>query len=87
MRENRKWSICTAAILNFPAKQDIFLKIKELCHLEHKTPEQMPFKFLRYPIWIKRYEEKSEMSGRKLVSESVRNIKRSYLKRLKNRVT
>ena len=24
MRENRKWSICTAAILNFPAKQDIF---------------------------------------------------------------
>ena len=37
-------------ILDFPAKQDIFLKIKELCHLEHKTPEQMPFKFLRYLI-------------------------------------
>ena len=24
IREYRKWSICTAAILNFPAKQDIF---------------------------------------------------------------
>ena len=48
--ENRKWSICTAAILNFPAKQDILLKIKELCHLEHKTPEQMPFKMFKYLI-------------------------------------
>ena len=47
MRENRKWSVCKAAILDFPAKQDIVLKIKETCHLEHKTPEQMPFKFLR----------------------------------------
>ena len=49
MRENRKWSICTAAILKFPAKQDFFL-IKELCHLVHKTSEQMPFKKLRYLI-------------------------------------
>jgi len=48
MRENRKWSVCKAAILDFPAKQDIVLKIKETCHLEHKTPEQMPFKFLRF---------------------------------------
>ena len=30
----------------FPAKQDIFLKIKELCHIDHKTREQMPFTFL-----------------------------------------
>ena len=50
MRENRKWSVRTAAILNFPAKHGIFLKIKELYHLEHMTPEQMPFKFLRYLI-------------------------------------
>ena len=49
-RENRKWSICTTAILNFPAKQDAFLKIKELCHQVHKTLEQTPFKFLRYLI-------------------------------------
>ena len=80
MRENRKWLVCTAVILDFPTKQDvvikmnprvlrfsalllasavckvaildfsaiqdIVLKIKETCHLEHKTPEQMPFKFL-----------------------------------------
>ena len=39
-----------AAILDFSAKQDIVLKIKEMRHLEHKTPEQMPFKFLRYLI-------------------------------------
>ena len=50
MSENRKLSVCTAAILDFPAKQDIVLKIKELFYLEHKTPEQMPFKFLRYLI-------------------------------------
>ena len=50
MRENRKLSVSTAAILDFPAKQDIILKIKELCHLEHNTPEQMPFKFWRYLI-------------------------------------
>ena len=43
-------SVCTAAILNFPAKQDIALKIKEMCHLEHKTPEQVPFELLRYLI-------------------------------------
>ena len=34
----------------FPSKEDIFLKIKELCQLVHKTSEQMPFKFLRYLI-------------------------------------
>ena len=62
MRENRKWSVCKAAILKFSAKQDIDLKIKEMCHLEHKTPEQMPFKILRYLIQISRYEEKSEKS-------------------------
>ena len=50
MRENRKWLVCSAAFLNFPAKQDILLKIKEMCHLEHKTPEQMPLKFLRLLI-------------------------------------
>ena len=50
MRENSKWSVYKAAILDFPAKQDIPLKIKELCHLEHKTRKQMPFKFLRYLI-------------------------------------
>merc|ERR1712121_118102 len=54
MRENREWSICTADILNFPAKQDIFLKIKELCHIVQKTSEQMPFRFLRYLIYISR---------------------------------
>ena len=32
-----------------------------MCHLEHKTHEQMPFKILRYLIQISRYEEKSEM--------------------------
>jgi len=48
--------------LKFPAKQYIVLKIKEMCHPVHKTPEQMPFKFLRYLIYISRYEEKSEMS-------------------------
>ena len=48
MTENRKWSVCEAAILKFPAKQDIVLKIEEMCHLEHKTPEQMPFKILRF---------------------------------------
>ena len=61
MRENRKWSVCTAAILDFPAKQDIGLKNNELCHLVHKTSEQMPFKFLRYFIQISRYEDKAEM--------------------------
>ena len=49
------------ASLDFPAKQDIVLKIKEMCHLEHKTPEQVPFKFLRNFIQISRYEDKSEM--------------------------
>ena len=48
MRENLKWPVSTVAIVNFPAKQDIFLKIKELYHLVHKTLEQMPFTFLRY---------------------------------------
>ena len=38
-----------------------FLKIKELCHLVHKTPKQMPFNFLRYLISISRYDDKSEM--------------------------
>ena len=47
MRENRKWSVSKAAILEFPAKQDIVLKIKEMCHLENKTPEQMPIKFFK----------------------------------------
>ena len=61
MKENRKWSVCSAAILDFPAKQDIVLKNKELCHLVHKTSEQMAFKFLRFLIYISRYEEKSEM--------------------------
>ena len=46
---------------DFPAKQDIVLKIKETCHLEHKTPEQMPFNFLRFLNSISRYEGKSEM--------------------------
>jgi len=50
MMENRKWSVSAAAILDFPAKQNIVLKIKELCHLEHKISERMPFKFLRYLI-------------------------------------
>ena len=50
MRENRKWSVCTAAILDFPAKQDIVLKIKEMCHLEQNTPEQIMYKILRYLI-------------------------------------
>jgi len=27
-------------------KKTIFLQIKELCHLENKTPEQIPFYFL-----------------------------------------
>ena len=36
--------------LNFPDEQGIVLKIKEMCHIEHKTPEQMPFKFLWYLI-------------------------------------
>ena len=45
-----KWSVCKAAIFKFPAKQYILLKTKEMCHLEHKTPEQMPLKFLRYLI-------------------------------------
>ena len=45
----------------FPAKQDIVLIIKEICHLQHKTPEQMPFKILRYLIKISRYDDKSEM--------------------------
>ena len=50
MRENREWPLCAAAILDFPVKHDIILKIKEMCHLAHKTPEQMPLEFLRYPI-------------------------------------
>jgi len=32
--------------LDFPAKQDVVLKIKQICHIEYKTPEQMPFIFL-----------------------------------------
>ena len=47
IRENRKWSVCTAENFDFPAKQDIVLRIKEICNLQHKTPEQMPFKFLK----------------------------------------
>ena len=48
MRENRTWSVCKAAILKFPAKQDIVFKIKEMCHLENTKPEKNPFNFLRY---------------------------------------
>ena len=63
MRKNRKWSVCTPAILDFPAKQDtgIFLKIKELRHLANTKPEHMPFDFFRYLIEFSRYEGKSEM--------------------------
>jgi len=42
--------VCTAAILNFPAKQYIVLKIKEMCHIEHKTSEQRCFPL---PVWTK----------------------------------
>ena len=45
----------------FPAKQDIFLKIKELCHLANTKPEDLPFNFFRYLIQFSRYEGKSEM--------------------------
>ena len=62
MRKNRKLSVCKAAIFELPAKQDIVLKIKEMCHLEHKTPEQMPFNLFGYLIYFSRYEGKSEMS-------------------------
>ena len=48
--EYTEMSVCTAAILKFPAKHNVVLKNKEMCHLEHKTPEQMLFKFLRYLI-------------------------------------
>ena len=61
MRVNSKLPVCTAAIFDFPAKKDIVLKIKVICHLKHKTHEQMPFKFLGYLIYISRYEEKSEI--------------------------
>ena len=44
------WSICMAAILDFPAKQDIALRIKEIFQLVYKIPEQMQFKILRYLI-------------------------------------
>ena len=54
-------TVGTVAILDFPAKQDIVLKIKDMCHLERKTPEQMPFKLLSNFIQISRYEDKSEM--------------------------
>ena len=64
--------------VRFPAKQDMFFKTKEFCDLESKMPEQMPFEFLRYLLFFSRYEGKSEMS----VCTYVRNIKRSYLKRL-----
>ena len=30
----------------FPAKQDIFLKIKESCHLENTKSEHMPLIFI-----------------------------------------
>ena len=46
MRKNRKWLVCKAVSLDFPTKQDVVLKIKERCHLEHKKPEQMPLKIL-----------------------------------------
>ena len=62
MRKNRKLSVCKAAIFELPAKQDIVLKSKEMCHLEHKTPEQMPFNLFGYLIFFSRYEGKSEIS-------------------------
>ena len=61
MRENQKRSVCKAAILKFPAKQDIVLKIKEICYLKHKTPEQMPFKFLRYLISFHMYADDTQL--------------------------
>ena len=52
----------------------MFFKTKELCHLESKMPDQMPFEFLRYLIYFSRNEEKSEN-----VSLYVRHVKPSYL--------
>ena len=43
-------SVCTEEILDFLAKQDILLKIEELCHLANTKPEQMPFNFFEYLI-------------------------------------
>jgi len=34
----------------FPAKQDIFLKIKELCHLADTKPEHLPLIVFSYLI-------------------------------------
>jgi len=61
--------------LNFPAKQDIVLKIKQICHLEYKTPEQMPFIFFISHLVLELWEKVWN------VSPLVRPIKRFYLKR------
>ena len=34
----------------FSRKTGYALKIKEMCQLVHKIPEQMPFRFLKYLI-------------------------------------
>ena len=48
--EKSEMPVCTEAILNYPAKQDISFKIKELCHLVSTKPEQMPLNFFEYLI-------------------------------------